>query len=137
MRRLILSSAFSISLFAAASSAIACEKSSSQSALYSEHSLYLVTVLPSTDPIKVASPFSLNLKVCRKDGKDFSGSIKADAQMPMHGHGMNYQPTLKQIDANSFIADGFVLHMPGKWQFDIRLKEASQTANMKIDYQLK
>jgi hypothetical protein len=137
MKKLALWGAIAYVTAALSTTAIACEKPANASALYSENDAYLVTLQLSADPVKVANPFTVNLKICRKDGKEFMGSVKADAQMPMHGHGMNYQPSLTQTGANSFMAEGFVLHMPGKWQFDIQMKEASQTAVMKIDYLLK
>ena len=49
-------------------------------------------------------------------------SLRVDAAMPAHGHGMMTDPnTTKQSDG-SFLTTGMLLHMPGAWEiyFDIR-----------------
>ena len=60
------------------------------------------------------------ISLCESD-QPFEGSVKVDANMPDHGHGMNYQAELKQVNNGEFIASGLYFHMPGSWQISIRL----------------
>ncbi len=63
-------------------------------------------------------------------------SVQLDASMPAHGHGTNYTPSVTLLQANddyaTYKVEGIVLHMPGKWQWDLDVidKAGSDTLNM-------
>jgi hypothetical protein len=54
-------------------------------------------------------------------GAPFEGTLRADAAMPQHGHGMNVAPTMKQVAPGAYRVDGMLFHMPGYWElyFDL------------------
>ena len=105
--------------------------------MVTENDQYRIALTFDQSEIKVSEPFHLYLEICRNDEKTFQGQIKVDAQMPAHGHGMNYRPTLTEDAPNLFKGEGFVFHMPGRWQFEIRAIEDKKASNLVIDYQLK
>ena len=48
--------------------------------------------------------------------------LAVDAIMPEHKHGMNYRPTVVPGKDGRYRAEGFLFHMPGRWEvnFDVR-----------------
>ena len=70
-------------------------------------------------PIKVGELFALDLEICVARGE--ARGVAVDATMPLHKHGMNYQPVVKKsagnAAGNTWSATGFMFHMPGRWQF--------------------
>ncbi len=72
-----------------------------------------------TNPAKIAvgQPFVLEIAACAKIGAAFSGRVKLDAHMPEHKHGMNYQPSLKPLGGGRYRSEGWLFHMPGRWEF--------------------
>jgi cytochrome c peroxidase len=73
--------------------------------------------------------FTLELAVCAKTGAA-PESIKVDAHMPEHRHGMNYAPSLKPLAPDRWRAEGLMLHMPGKWEFVFEVRAAGKTDRM-------
>lgn len=73
--------------------------------------------LPPT--IEIGRQFVLEAVVCA-DGSP-PVLTRVDAEMPEHRHGMNYRPSLTAADGGRYLAEGFLLHMPGRWrlQFDV------------------
>jgi len=49
-------------------------------------------------------------------------TLRVDAAMPAHGHGMMTSPKTTEQTDGSFLTTGMLLHMPGAWEiyFDIR-----------------
>ena len=70
-------------------------------------------------PIRVGKPFALEVAGCLRAGE--VRRLRVDATMPAHGHGMNYKPTEKKLGPGWSRFDGFVFHMPGKWQLSFDL----------------
>lgn len=46
-----------------------------------------------------------------------AAELRANAHMPEHRHGMNYRPTLAPADAGRYRSEGWLFHMPGRWEF--------------------
>jgi cytochrome c peroxidase len=67
------------------------------------------------EEIAVARHFKLEVAACGKSGPP-PESLKVDASMPEHRHGMNYAPTVKKLGPGRWQADGLMLHMPGRWE---------------------
>ena len=65
---------------------------------------------------EVGKHFSVDVAACAKNGPP-PKTLKIDAQMPEHRHGMNYRPEVKQLAPGRWQASGLMFHMPGKWQF--------------------
>lgn len=78
------------------------------------------------DPIPKNEHFSMSLVVTRKDGaelpEDFT--IKVDADMPAHGHGINTAPEIKKLPSGKFQVDGLLFHMGGQWELYIDVMES-------------
>jgi len=72
-------------------------------------------------PLKVGQHFALEFAVCPAPQ-----SVRVDAWMPEHRHGMNYRPTVTVTGEGSYKAEGLMLHMAGKWElvFEVRAKDS-------------
>ena len=115
----------------------ACEFSLGPAALHAANKNYQVALLTEPTAIAVAKPFSVKLQICRKNGFAFTGRVDVDAVMPAHRHGMNYKPALETGDDGVITGSGFVFHMPGKWQFQVRLSAGDTVQRLTLDYLLK
>jgi cytochrome c peroxidase len=78
------------------------------------------------EPIAVAQHFAVEIAVCAKSAA-VPESIKVDAHMPEHRHGMNYAPQVKALGDGRWRAEGLMLHMPGKWEFVFEIRAAGKT----------
>ena len=76
--------------------------------------------------ISVAEHFALDIAVCAKSPTAVE-SLRIDAHMPEHRHGMNYAPQLKSIGAGRWRAEGLMFHMPGRWEFVFEIRAAGKT----------
>jgi hypothetical protein len=76
--------------------------------------------IPGTPP--VGKHFSLDLAVCSKAGTAAPDSVRVDAHMPDHRHGMNYKAQVSASPGGRYKAEGLMFHMPGRWElvFDVR-----------------
>jgi cytochrome c peroxidase len=79
--------------------------------------------------------FTLDLAVCAKS-KAAVESLKVDAHMPEHRHGMNYAPALKPLGPGRWRAEGLMFHMPGKWEFVFEIRAAGETDRVAHEYRL-
>ena len=61
--------------------------------------------------IQVGQPFAIDIAVCSLGAVE---TIKVDAIMPRHRHGMNYQSKITRGSGNRFRADPLLFHMPGR-----------------------
>jgi hypothetical protein len=82
-----------------------------------ESERYAVAFAPQGRPIAVGRHFSLELAVCPRAQAAMPSTIKVDADMPAHQHGMNYRASVKALGAGRYRADGLMFHMPGRWRF--------------------
>ena len=86
-------------------------------------------------PISVAQHFALDVAVCSKSPLAIE-SLKVDANMPEHRHGMNYAPEVKALGPGRWRAEGLMFHMPGKWEFVFEVRAAGRTDRMTNAFQL-
>ena len=84
----------------------------------------------------IGSFFAVEVGACAKAGHPAPESLKVDAHMPEHRHGMNYAPTLETVGRGRWRAQGLMLHMAGKWElvFEVRARGASD--RLSATYQL-
>jgi hypothetical protein len=111
-----------VALLAAASAATACElPGGAVQKIQSGKVLVLYRTNPA--PLKVGQHFVLEFAVCPTPE-----SVRVDAQMPEHRHGMNYRPTITATGEGRYRAEGLMLHMAGKWElvFELRTKDSVQ-----------
>ena len=116
---------------------IACEVTLEPDTLHAEDQAYELALETIPAPIAVSKPFAVKLQICRKEGTAYTGRVDVDAVMPAHRHGMNYKPALETGSDGVITGSGFVFHMPGRWQFQVRLSEGDQISRLTADYLLK
>ena len=88
-----------------------------------------------TVPAKIAvgQPFVLELAACAKGGAAVSERIKLDAHMPEHRHGMNYRTKVASKGAGRFHSEGWLFHMPGRWEFLFDIGSERLTHSVRIE----
>ncbi|MGE4220916.1 MAG: FixH family protein [Alphaproteobacteria bacterium] len=69
----------------------------------------------------VGEPFRLHLAICDPAGRPAEGRVAVSAEMPAHGHGMDYVPSVREDGPGRYMAEGLLLHMPGLWRFAVDL----------------
>lgn len=89
------------------------------------------------DALKVGQFFTMDVMVCRTAGSSAVQAVVVDAQMPAHGHGMNYRPTAIETGPSQFLASGLMLHMPGRWRLTVDLVQADRRTRLTHDLDLK
>jgi cytochrome c peroxidase len=87
------------------------------------------------EPIAVAQHFALEVAICSKSAAA-AESIRVDAHMPEHRHGMNYAPALKPLGTGRWRAEGLMFHMPGKWELVFEIRAAGRTDRLAHNLQL-
>ncbi len=88
---------------------------------------------PATLPL--SEFFVLEVGACaRKEMGSDPISLRVDAQMPVHKHGINYRPSVLHKGGGRFIVEGLLLHMPGRWEliFDLRRDQIRETLRAQI-----
>lgn len=111
-----------LALLAAAPAAIACELpgGAAQTLQSATH-----TVLYRTAPLRIGEHFAVDFAVCPAPE-----SVRVDAWMPEHRHGMNYRPTLVAQGGGRYRAEGLMLHMAGRWELVFEVRSAGKTERL-------
>ena len=71
--------------------------------------------------IPVGGHFAIDFVVCPKAGVPMPQSLRIDAQMPEHRHGMNYKAGVTAEGGGRYRAEGLMFHMPGRWELSFEL----------------
>lgn len=95
--------------------------------LGSEHVTLAVRPVPA--PIVAGKMFALEIAVCRGSVR----SLRIDAQMPAHRHGMNYAPEVSRRGPGTWRAEGLMFHMPGHWQLTVEAETDAGRARLTQD----
>ena len=113
--------AVSACLMFGAGAAGACGEALSGATRTIEGKGYVVVFKTVPDPIVVGEHFALDFAVCPRAKGEAPRSVRVDASMPEHRHGMNYRPVVTARAADAYRADGLMFHMPGRWDlvFDV------------------
>jgi hypothetical protein len=109
-----------LALLAAAPAATACELPGGP-AQKIQSGKVLVRYRTHPAPLKIGQHFAVEFAVCPAPE-----SVRVDAWMPEHRHGMNYRPTITGSGEGPYKAEGLMLHMAGKWElvFEVRAKDS-------------
>ena len=75
--------------------------------------------------LKVGEHFIVEFAVCPAPE-----SVRVDAWMPEHRHGMNYRPTVHAQGGGRYRAEGFMFHMAGRWEFLFELRSGGRTERL-------
>ena len=79
-----------------------------------------VVFAPRPWPVPVGRLFALDIAVCPTAGTALPASLRVDADMPAHRHGMNYRPSVTALGNGRFVAEGLMFHMPGRWRLQFQ-----------------
>ena len=82
---------------------------------------YVVVYATKPGPIVVGEHFVVDFAVCPRAGGARPRSVRIDATMPEHRHGMNYRAAVAELAPGRYRAEGLLFHMPGRWEitFDV------------------
>jgi len=106
-------------LWVAVGPAFACDSPGAGYArLESKQFILWMATRPAAVPI--GAEFALDAVLCAK-GEVKPEAIRFDAWMPAHRHGMNSRPSVKAMAGGRWRAEGFLFHMPGRWQFTFEI----------------
>ena len=72
--------------------------------------------------IPVGEPFAVEVVVEGDPDRLQDVLIHVDAEMPHHGHGMNFIPEISG-EPGHWVATGLLLHMPGRWEVSVDVLE--------------
>lgn len=112
-----------------APAAQACELPGGPSAkLQSAHHTILYRTAPA---VRVGEHFALEFAVCPAPQ-----SLRVDASMPEHRHGMNYAPSIVPLGGGRYRAEGLMFHMPGRWQLLFELRDGGTTEQATDDLRI-
>jgi hypothetical protein len=91
-----------------------------------------VVFRPTPSPILVGKDFVLDIIVCPHKGVTAPTSLRVDATLPEHRHGMNYKPNVWTLQSNPPIAryraEGMMFHRAGRWELHFEVRAGGQTA---------
>lgn len=80
--------------------------------------------------IEIGKHFALELALCQKEGAVAPESVRVDAHMPEHRHGMNYRTTVTATGQGRYRAEGLMFHMPGRWEYIFELRTAGASERL-------
>ena len=98
----------------------------------------VTALVRSQQEIEVGEAFDVTIELCEPGQVEL---LEVDATMPAHGHGMNYKAELSTISGSgdsvsgsdtgtavggSYRAQGLLFHMPGEWQWSLKVRVADQ-----------
>jgi hypothetical protein len=111
-----------LSLLAVAPAALACELPGGPAQTLQSNN-YIVVYR--TGPLKTGEHFAMDFAVCPAPE-----SVRVDAWMPEHRHGMNYRPEVRAQGGGRYRAEGLMLHMAGNWEFVFEVRSGGKTERL-------
>jgi YtkA-like protein len=87
--------------------------------------------------LKVGRFFAAEVIACRAPDAEPVRTVVLDAQMPAHGHGMNYRPAVAETGPGRFRFTGLMLHMPGTWRLTFGLFQGDRRTRLTREITLK
>lgn len=86
--------------------------------------------------IHVGEFFALEVALCSREGQPRVSTLRVDAQMPQHRHGMNYRASVRPQGPDRFVVEGLLLHMPGRWEFTFDVNAGADRESLRADVQV-
>ena len=82
---------------------------------------YVVAYTTTPAKVAVGEHFVVDFAVCPRPGAAAPQSVRVDANMPEHRHGMNYRAGVTPKAPGLYRAEGLLFHMRGRWDltFDV------------------
>ena len=113
-------------LVASAAAAQPCPELPGAIELESERHVIAYRTRP--DRIVPGRHFAMDVVICARAGEAVpAGGLHVDAHMPEHRHGMNYRTTAKSMGDGRYVVEGFLFHMPGRWEFIFDVRAGGRT----------
>jgi hypothetical protein len=84
-------------------------------------------------PLEVGRHFAVETLVCPSAPAGVSSSLRVDAQMPEHRHGMNYRPRVTRRSDGVYVAEGLLFHMPGRWRLLFHVERGGRAERLAAD----
>lgn len=97
---------------------------------------YVVRYVTVPTPIVANAHFSVEFVVCPRAGIPAPDSVRVDATMPEHRHGMNYRPAIVASGNGRYRADGLLFHMSGRWDLTFDLMDAAGAERLTAKFEL-
>lgn len=108
-------------ILAVAGHAVACGESLRGDRRTIESARYAIAYTTDPPAIAVGRHFVVDFVVCPRADAPAPQSVRVDANMPEHRHGMNYRAAVVRLPTGAYRAEGMLFHMPGRWDltFDV------------------
>lgn len=97
---------------------------------------YVVAYVTVPAPIVAGEHFAVDFVLCPRAGTATPDSVRVDAMMPEHRHGMNYRPEIVAAKNGRYRAVGLLFHMSGRWDLTFDLTDATGTERLTATLQL-
>ncbi|KPK07081.1 MAG: hypothetical protein AMJ64_07645 [Betaproteobacteria bacterium SG8_39] len=121
-------------LLAAGAPVLACDSPGADYARL-ESPRFVLWMATRPAPVPIGSEFAIDAVLCAK-GATSADAVGFDAWMPAHRHGMNSRPSVRALDGGRWRAEGYLFHMPGRWQFTFEIDTASGRERLTHDVEL-
>ena len=96
---------------------------------------YVVAFSTKPQPIVANQHFVIDFEVCPRSASAID-SVRVDASMPEHRHGMNYRAAVTRVKAQTFRAEGLLFHMQGRWQLTFDIVNGDRVERLATDIAL-
>jgi hypothetical protein len=97
---------------------------------------YALVFRTQPEKIEIGKHFAVELALCQNDGAAAPESVRVNAHMPEHRHGMNYKTTVTSSGPGRYRAEGLMFHMPGRWEYIFEVRSAGTTERLTTSVQL-
>ena len=95
-----------------------------------ESDRYVVAYRTLPSPVVAGEHFNVEFAVCPRGGARPPASVRVDASMPEHRHGMNYRPVVVAKGGGRYKAEGLMFHMSGRWEITFDLATPDGTVRL-------
>ena len=89
----------------------------------------VLTYRTTSSPVEVGEVFSVEVFACL-GGSTTPVTLNLDANMPAHGHGMNYRVSGHVLGPGHSIFEGLLFHMPGEWALSFYIKDSDHSRKL-------
>ncbi len=125
--------AFGVALAGLAASALACEPHLPGEGVTRIEGKRYALAWRAVPAIQVGEFFRLQVATCSREGQPMVRTLRVDAQMPEHKHGMDYRATVRPQGPGRFVVEGMLLHMPGRWELSFDLNAGADRETLRMD----
>lgn len=85
--------------------------------------------------VPLNAPFDATVTVCSQLER-LPSRVTVDATMPVHKHGMNYEPKMERVERRQYQVKNLLFHMPGVWRLEVTAYENDKTYRFTHDVAL-